>query len=70
MPQDQRAILISTRHSFPGYYHKFFNPDPAATEQILTLPLTKTVFPFSNLTTDGAQIQKIGFYLPLSVGAD
>jgi len=70
MPQTQRAILISTRHSFPGYYHKFFNPDPAATQQALTLPLTKAVFPFSNLATGTAQIQKVAVYVPLSIPAD
>jgi hypothetical protein len=64
-----RSILVSLRHSFPGYYHKFFNPPAGATELTLTLPLTNVVFPFSNLANGTAEIQGIAFYVALSVPA-
>ena len=48
-PQNARAALISVRHTFSNAYSRFFNPDSSATQQVLTLPLPKTVFPFSNL---------------------
>ena len=38
------------RSNFSDAYYALFNPaDPAATQQVLTLPLLANVFPFSNL---------------------
>jgi hypothetical protein len=49
-PAGARAMLISARSSFGDAYYRFFNPsDAGATAQTLTLPLTRSVFPFSNL---------------------
>ena len=49
-PLGPRQFLLSVRSSFSDAYYAFFNPaDPAATQQVLTLPLLANVFPFSNL---------------------
>ncbi|MBS0181340.1 MAG: hypothetical protein JSS39_02990, partial [Nitrospira sp.] len=49
-PTDKRAILVSVRNTFGDAYYRFFNPaDTTATQQTLTLPITKAIFPFSNL---------------------
>lgn len=69
MPPTPRSILASVRHSLPGYYTEFFNPPAGVTELTLTLPLTKAVFPCSNLANGAAEIQGIAFYLALSVPA-
>jgi hypothetical protein len=66
-PPTSHSILVSARHAFSGYYHKFFNPDPAATQQTLSCPLTRVVFPFTNLGAPA--IQGIAFYVALSVAA-
>jgi hypothetical protein len=48
-PLNQRTILISVRNTFGDAYYSFFNPTSSlATAQILTLPITAAVFPFSN----------------------
>ncbi len=45
-----RSILVSVRNTFGDAYYKFFNPtDQAAQQQTLVLPLTKALFPYSNL---------------------
>jgi hypothetical protein len=68
-PQNSRSILISVRNTFPDAYYVFFNPATApATSETLTLPLTNTVFPFSNIGT-GVTIQTIAFYVVLSTAA-
>jgi hypothetical protein len=47
-----RSILVSTRNTFGDVYYRFFNPtNTTATQQTLTLPITKAIFPFSNLGT-------------------
>jgi peptidoglycan hydrolase-like protein with peptidoglycan-binding domain len=49
-PDKARTVLISVRSTFGDAYYRFFNPaDSTATAQTLTLPLTSSVFPFSNL---------------------
>jgi hypothetical protein len=49
-PVGPRQFLLSVRSGFSDAYYAFFNPaDPAATQQVLTLPLMDYVFPFSNL---------------------
>lgn len=49
-PSGPQQFLLSVRSSFSDAYYAFFNPaDPAATQQVLTLPLQANVFPFSNL---------------------
>ena len=51
-PGGARSMLISARSAFGDAYYRFFNPsDAGATAQTLTLPLTSSVFPFSNLGT-------------------
>ena len=51
-PSDPRQFLLSVRSSFGDAWYAFFNPpDPAAAQQVLTLPLLATVFPYSNLGT-------------------
>jgi len=45
-----RSILVSARNTFGDAYYRFFNPtSTTATQQTLTLPITKAIFPFSNL---------------------
>jgi hypothetical protein len=49
-PDKARTVLISVRSTFGDAYYRFFHPaDSTATAQTLTLPLTSSVFPFSNL---------------------
>jgi hypothetical protein len=51
-PSDPRQFLLSVRSNFSDAWYSFFNPaDPAATQQVLTLPLLESVFPLSNLGT-------------------
>jgi hypothetical protein len=51
-PGVPRAILVSSRNTFGDAYYNFFNPtNAAATQQTLTLPVTKAILPFSNLGT-------------------
>jgi hypothetical protein len=51
-PINTRSILVSVRNTFADAYYSFFNPaDSTAPRQALTIPLTKTLFPFSNLGT-------------------
>ncbi|MEM5404426.1 neuraminidase-like domain-containing protein [Paraburkholderia unamae] len=51
-PLSNRSILISARNTFGDAYYSFFNPaDTTATQQTLTLPLSDSVFPYSNLGT-------------------
>jgi hypothetical protein len=67
-PTTPRSILVSTRNTFSDSYYSFFNPsDSTATQQILTLPLSDNVFPFSNLGNGGVEIQSIAVYVALSV---
>ena len=48
-PAGSRSILVSVRNTFGDAYYEFFNPtDTTATQQVLTLPLTNAIFPFSN----------------------
>ena len=49
-PAEPRSILISAGSAFSDAYYRFFNPsDTSAAAQTLILPLTSSVFPFSNL---------------------
>ncbi|PTB18124.1 hypothetical protein C9I57_25210 [Trinickia symbiotica] len=67
-PQTARSILISTRSTFGDAFYTFFNPlDTTATQELLTLPMTAAVFPFSNLGS--VKIDAITFYVVLSVPA-
>jgi hypothetical protein len=66
-PQGPRSILISARNTFSYLYYAFFNPATTpATDEILTIPLTNVIFPFSNFGTGGAKIESITFYVALS----
>jgi Tc toxin complex TcA C-terminal TcB-binding domain/Neuraminidase-like domain len=63
-PQNARSAMISVRHTFSGAYNRFFNPvDSTATQQVLTLPLTSAIFPFSNLGSPS--ISSVSLYLAL-----
>jgi hypothetical protein len=45
-----RSLLISVKSTFGDALYSFFHPtDTTATEQVLTLPITNAVFPFTNL---------------------
>jgi hypothetical protein len=69
-PTTPRSILISARNTFGDAYYALFHPaNPAATAQALILPLTRVVFPFSNLGTGGVKIANITFHVVLSVAA-
>src|SRR5207248_2844563 len=47
-----RAILVSVKSTFADALYSFFNPtDTTATEQVLTLPVSTSLFPFSNLAS-------------------
>ena len=49
-PDKARTVLVSVRSTFGDAYYRFFHPtDSTATAQTLTLPLTSSIFPFSNL---------------------
>jgi hypothetical protein len=49
-PDETRTVLISVRSTFGDAYYRFFHPaDSTATAQTLALPLTESIFPFSNL---------------------
>lgn len=65
-PTTPRSILVSARNTFPDNYYTFFNPDAAAIEQVLTLPLSNAVFPFTNLAKGIAEIRNIAFYVVLA----
>jgi hypothetical protein len=64
-PTGSRSILVSVRNTFGDAYYSFFNPtDTTATQQVLTLPLTTAIFPFSNYGTP--KISSILLLLPVS----
>jgi hypothetical protein len=49
-PASARNILVSVRNTFGDAYYSFFNPtDTTVTQQVLTLPLSDAVFPYSNI---------------------
>jgi receptor-binding and translocation channel-forming TcA subunit of Tc toxin len=53
-PVPAGSMLVSARSAFSDAYYGFFNPgDAGATAQTLTLPLTSSIFPFSNLGAPG-----------------
>jgi hypothetical protein len=61
------SILASVKNTFSDAYYKFFNPtDTSATQQTLTLPITPTVFPFSNLGTGGPGIKDMALFVFLA----
>ena len=68
-PSDPRTILVSVRNTFPDSWYAFFNPAAQATEQTLNLPLTASVFPYTNLGNGTAEIANLAMYLVLSVPA-
>jgi hypothetical protein len=64
-PGTSRSILISAANTFGAAFYAFLNPsDTAATQQVLSLPLTDALFPFSNLGEP--QITGVGFILALT----
>jgi hypothetical protein len=64
-PSTPRTILVSAANTFGDSLYAFFNPaNNAATQQVLILPLTDAVFPFSNLGTP--MITSVAFILALS----
>jgi len=69
-PSDPRSILVSVRSTFPDALYAFFNPAASATSQVLSLPLTANIFPYTNLGHRTAEIQDLALYLVLSVSAE
>jgi hypothetical protein len=64
-PLNTRSVMISVRHTFSYAYSRFFNPiDTTAAQQVLTLPLPRAVFPFSNLGEP--RMTSIAIYFALS----
>jgi hypothetical protein len=60
-----RAILVSVKSTFGDALYQFFNPtDPAATQQVLTVPITPANFPWSNIHSP--QITDIQMFFALS----
>jgi hypothetical protein len=45
-----RAVMVSVKSTFGDALYSFFNPtDTTATQQVLTLPITNALFPWSNV---------------------
>jgi hypothetical protein len=45
-----RAVMVSVKSTFGDALYRFFNPtDTTATQQVLTLPMTNALFPWSNV---------------------
>ena len=64
-PFGPQQFLLSVRSHFSEAYQAFFNPtDPAATQQVLTLPLSADVFPYSALGLPS--IVDVSIYLMLT----
>lgn len=60
-----RSIYISAKATFGDAYYTFLNPAAGATQQVLTLPLTTSQFPFSNL--GAPNLGSVSLYLTLAV---
>jgi hypothetical protein len=63
-----RAIIVSVKNTFGDALYSFFNPtDTTATQQLLTLPITNSIFPWSNIHSP--QIKDIVVFCALSQAA-
>jgi hypothetical protein len=61
------SILVSVRNTFGDAYYRFFNPaDTTTTQQILTLPISSAIFPFSNLGNGTPNVQDITLFIFLT----
>jgi hypothetical protein len=60
-----RSIMVSTKNTYGDALYSFFHPtNTTATQQVLTLPITNAIFPWSNLR--GPQIKDILVFFALS----
>ncbi len=60
-----RAIVVSVKSTFGDALYGFFNPtNTTATQQVLTLPITNAIFPWSNIRSP--QIKDIFVFLALT----
>jgi hypothetical protein len=61
-----RSVLVSVKSTFGDALYSFFRPtDTTATEQVLTLPMTNALFPWSNLRAP--KITDIQLFFALSL---
>jgi Tc toxin complex TcA C-terminal TcB-binding domain/Neuraminidase-like domain/Salmonella virulence plasmid 28.1kDa A protein len=60
-----RAIIVSVQNTFGDALYSFFNPtDTTATQQVLTLPMTNALFPWSNIRSP--MVNDISVFFALS----